>query len=112
MKKLALILILTPCLAHAATFERVQDAFIGWHYTYQAAVEGMQMPIYFALRHCTGPSVAASEGTSPLKECFQTEAEARVEAQKWADKEEIRYRDVRNPPSLKERVMRLIIGTH
>jgi hypothetical protein len=83
--------------AHAARFESVDEALIGWHYTYQASSQGHQVPVYFTLRKCDKPSVIAAQGFSPLQGCFATEDEARPQAQKWADTEELRYRDVQDP---------------
>ena len=98
MKRLLVLpFLLASISAHAATFERVQEALIGWHYTYQAAVEGHQMPIYFTIRQCKTPTAVAAQGTSPIDHCLGSEADARVEAQKWADAEELRYRDVSDP---------------
>jgi hypothetical protein len=90
--------LLLPVTAHAATFERVQDALIGWHYTYEASSNGYQVPIYFALRQCSkGPTIVMAQGYSPVDHCFADEGAARLAAQKWADSEELRYRDVQDP---------------
>ena len=98
MRNLAFIIaLLIPLSAQAATFERVEDALIGWHYTYQAVSNGHQVPIYFALRQCNGPTAVMAQGHSPIDHCFAAEAEARAEAQRWADSEELRYRDIQDP---------------
>jgi len=101
MKKAALIIaLLLPLSAHAATFERVEEALIGWHYAYEAVSNGHLVPVYFALRQCNKPGIAAEaldQGYSPVKQCFLNEGAARIAAQKWADSEELRYRDVQDP---------------
>src|ERR1700722_2868035 len=101
MKNLFIIaLLLLPLPARAATFERVQEALVGWHYTYQASSNGYQVPVYFTLRQCKKTGVAdalLSQGYSPIAQCFENEGAARIAAQKWADSEELRYRDVQDP---------------
>lgn len=111
MRKLLILPLLVISLsAHAATFESVDEALVGWHYAYQASSYGHQVPVYFTLRKCSkGPTVVMAQGHSPIDHCFGTEEEARVEAKKWADKEELRYREIQNPnPTIWDKVKKAV----